>query len=135
PVRLGEILHNSRYRILHKLGYGWNASIWAARDKQKGTAVLSFGSSKLIGLQRAKISASRINHPGMAYMPILLDEFEFVRPNGTHNCLVTDVQGASCTPAISSGTYTTSTTLQKRNSCGSLAPRRSHTCGAWSSSL
>jgi serine/threonine-protein kinase SRPK3 len=32
PVHLGDVLKNGRYKIIHKLGWGGYATVWAARD-------------------------------------------------------------------------------------------------------
>ncbi|KAH9873391.1 hypothetical protein J1614_005789, partial [Plenodomus biglobosus] len=34
PIHLGEILHEGRYKILHKLGWGGYSTVWAARDQR-----------------------------------------------------------------------------------------------------
>jgi serine/threonine-protein kinase SRPK3 len=32
PTHLGDILHQGRYKILHKLGWEGYATVWLARD-------------------------------------------------------------------------------------------------------
>ncbi|KAF2861390.1 kinase-like protein [Piedraia hortae CBS 480.64] len=100
PVHLGDILHNERYRILHKLGYGSFSTVWAARDEQKQRYVaikipVADAPSTLETSILRTLAESKTEHPGMAYLPTLLDEFELVGPNGTHNCIVTEVYGVS----------------------------------------
>lgn len=34
PVRLGDLLKDGRYRIMHKLGWGGYSTVWAARDQR-----------------------------------------------------------------------------------------------------
>jgi hypothetical protein len=34
PVSLGDQLHDGRYRILHKLGWGGYSTVWAAKDQR-----------------------------------------------------------------------------------------------------
>ena len=34
PIRLNDILHDGRYQILHKLGFGSFSTVWLARDNQ-----------------------------------------------------------------------------------------------------
>lgn len=34
PVTLGDVLHDGRYRILHKLGWGGYSTTWAAKDQE-----------------------------------------------------------------------------------------------------
>lgn len=38
PVRLGDI-YNSRYKVVRKLGYGQNSTVWLALDLQYGYTV------------------------------------------------------------------------------------------------
>ncbi|KAF2860253.1 hypothetical protein K470DRAFT_194830, partial [Piedraia hortae CBS 480.64] len=123
-VHFGNILHNERYRILHKVGYGRNATVWAARDEQKGlrcVAIKIFKASarpnRETGIMRI-LAANRTKHPGLAHIPVLLDEFELVGPNGTDPCIVTDIYGGRVVPdsSDSSAEYTASTAsrLQKQ---------------------
>lgn len=32
PIRLGDLLNDGRYKVLHKLGWGGYSTVWAARD-------------------------------------------------------------------------------------------------------
>lgn len=34
PIRLGDLLKDGRYKILHKLGWGGYSTVWAARDQR-----------------------------------------------------------------------------------------------------
>lgn len=34
PIDLGDLLHDGRYKILRKLGYGAFSTVWLARDEQ-----------------------------------------------------------------------------------------------------
>lgn len=34
PVKIGDVLHNGRYEILAKLGWGAYATVWAAKDDE-----------------------------------------------------------------------------------------------------
>ena len=34
PVHLGDVYHE-RYRVIHKLGFGANSTVWLARDLQQ----------------------------------------------------------------------------------------------------
>ena len=34
PIRLGDLLKDGRYKVLHKLGWGGYSTIWAARDQR-----------------------------------------------------------------------------------------------------
>ncbi|KAF2860305.1 hypothetical protein K470DRAFT_217411, partial [Piedraia hortae CBS 480.64] len=43
PVNLGDILHKERYSILHKLGHGWNATVWQREVNGKTSSSYCFG--------------------------------------------------------------------------------------------
>lgn len=32
PVHIGDLLHNGRYKVVHKLGHGGRSTVWAAQD-------------------------------------------------------------------------------------------------------
>jgi serine/threonine-protein kinase SRPK3 len=32
PVALGDLFHDGRYKVLHKLGWGGYSTVWAAKD-------------------------------------------------------------------------------------------------------
>lgn len=34
PVRIGDLLHRSRYQIIHKLGHGEFLTVWLAHDRR-----------------------------------------------------------------------------------------------------
>ncbi|PGH14191.1 serine/threonine protein kinase [Helicocarpus griseus UAMH5409] len=73
PLSIGDSLHNNRYRIVHKLGYGAYSTTWLARDQQ--------------------------HHLGGRYVAMKIavagngdcadDEFVVHGPNGVYRCLVT----------------------------------------------
>ncbi|XP_014561916.1 hypothetical protein COCVIDRAFT_33148 [Bipolaris victoriae FI3] len=76
PVHLGDYLNNERYKILHKSGWGGYSTVWAARDTRVGRL-------------------ARSNQPGYQHFMIMQDYFQIHGPNGTHNCLVTELLGPS----------------------------------------
>lgn len=39
PVRIGDLFHQSRYQIIHKLGRGGFSTVWLAHDRQDGKDV------------------------------------------------------------------------------------------------
>lgn len=39
PVRIGDLLHQNRYQIIHKLGHGGFSTVWLAHDRQDGKDV------------------------------------------------------------------------------------------------
>jgi serine/threonine-protein kinase SRPK3 len=100
PVHIGDI-YQSRYKVLHKLGYGGYSTVWLARDTKSSTYV----AVKIIEAQASsfrseleilkKLSASKDQHVGKQHVVTLLDDFEIEGPNGRHLCLVTPVAGPS----------------------------------------
>ncbi|KAF2860321.1 kinase-like protein [Piedraia hortae CBS 480.64] len=108
PEHFGDMLHDRRYRILHKLGYGSFSTVWAARDEQEQRYVAikipeANAPSSLETNILTTLTASKSKQPGMAYIPKLLDEFDLVGPNGTHTCTVTDVFGAPVGKCLDNG--------------------------------
>lgn len=101
PVELGDQFGDSRYEIVHKLGYGGSSTVWLAKDRVNNRYV----SLKILKAQnskscseatiRALLREGNQNHPGHSYVLTLLDEFHCDGPNGRHQCLVSDVTGPS----------------------------------------
>lgn len=54
PIRLGGLLKDGRYKILHKLGWGGYSTVWAARD-QRFRLSLSLIDMELTSCQRTTI--------------------------------------------------------------------------------
>ncbi|KAI9042043.1 kinase-like protein [Aspergillus affinis] len=100
PINIGEWL-NSRYCIVHKLGFGAYSTIWMARDQktEKYVAIkITIADSDPANSQERNI-LHRLNiaelktksHPGSAIIPPILDDFIIPGPNGEHQCFVTPV--------------------------------------------
>lgn len=95
PVTIGDCL-NTRYQIVHKLGFGTNSTTWLARDQRASTYVavkISVAQneqpeSEILRLLNNEDSKQK-RHPGKAIIPPLLDEFNLNGPNGEHKCVVT----------------------------------------------
>ncbi|EJT98481.1 kinase-like protein [Dacryopinax primogenitus] len=106
PVHLGDVLSvlpggdGPRYRILHKLGYGGQATVWLAEDmaseNKRGVAIKILSSncsghgldneiSILLSLAQHHRDAA---HPGSRNVVRLLDFFKLHGPNGEHDVLV-----------------------------------------------
>ncbi|KAI1179014.1 kinase-like protein [Nemania sp. FL0916] len=107
PVNLGDIFQGGRYTIHHKLGYGGFSTVWLAYDKDTRrwvsikvkAADVSAGSldqDQEISIMRQLEKRHAELAPGKP-MPCvrLLDCFQHRGPNGTHNCLVTELVGPS----------------------------------------
>jgi serine/threonine-protein kinase SRPK3 len=107
-----------RYRILHKLGQGWYATVWLARDLlppgfvrcilfpfafSLSCAVSRFVTLNIVvselseGCREAyvlKFFAEQDSGVGPQYILNLLDKFQIKGPNGSHEVLVTDVMAS-----------------------------------------
>jgi serine/threonine-protein kinase SRPK3 len=100
PVELGDEVHNKRYRIIQKLGYGSYSTVWLARDTQRNSFVsLKFlcaeDSHQTSEAEILRHLGANSDHPGRQFVLTLLDQFEIQSVNGTHRCLVTEALGPS----------------------------------------
>jgi serine/threonine protein kinase len=100
PVLIGDVFSNNRYKVVHKLGSGGNATIWLARDKQEERYIAlkiltSDGSTRTRELQIHQFLAQQHLDFESAHVAPLLDHFSITGPNGTHSCLVFEVLGPS----------------------------------------
>ncbi|KFZ07582.1 hypothetical protein V501_06315 [Pseudogymnoascus sp. VKM F-4519 (FW-2642)] len=99
PVTLGNTFNDSRYTVLHKLGWGGYSTVWLARDKKDNqwvsikilTAKSGDKSRELVNLHT--LSSSSQEGLAAQYIVQLLDEFTHNGPNGTHKCLVFELLG------------------------------------------
>lgn len=94
PVRIGDKLHDGRYEIVDKLGYGGYSTIWLARDLQgfKYVAVkviTADSSNSMNGPSLTSLLGSALSKPGRDTIRPLIDEFWASGPNGKHRCIVT----------------------------------------------
>ncbi|KAG6202273.1 hypothetical protein E4U35_005402 [Claviceps purpurea] len=96
PVHIDDRL-NKRYRIVHKLGHGSFSTVWLAIDETTRKYVtIKVGT---VDAERSEISilSQMAQSPVSGNMweyetspvPIVLDQFEIDRPQGTYPCLVT----------------------------------------------
>ncbi|KAK4034733.1 protein kinase dsk1 [Parachaetomium inaequale] len=94
PTVIGDVFHNGRYEVVHKLGSGGYSTTWLARDKdtEHYVALKIPRASEASKSTEADIlrllSDSASGHKGQRFIPRLLDEFAFDGPNGRHICLV-----------------------------------------------
>ncbi|TFK68449.1 kinase-like protein [Pluteus cervinus] len=104
PARIGDIISSSRkddssalvpqYRIVHKLGFGSNATVWLAQmtDSPAFVAVKITTADAASTNEAAMLEAvSRVRTTGESHVVTLLDHFTLHGPNGEHLALVTDV--------------------------------------------
>ncbi|RDA86574.1 hypothetical protein CP532_5980 [Ophiocordyceps camponoti-leonardi (nom. inval.)] len=93
PVEIGDVLHDGRYEIVNKLGFGGWSTVWLARDSvEKRYVALKVGlaastpnetPNETHALRALEMVA------GFEAIPRLLDEFWVKGPNGSHPCFTT----------------------------------------------
>lgn len=94
PIDIGDHLA-SRYRVVHKLGYGSFSTIWLARDEiaSKYVAVkvgIANSDQREVDIIRHLAHPSHESeHYGKGCILPILDHFCITGPNGTHPCFVT----------------------------------------------
>ncbi|KAJ6613433.1 kinase-like domain-containing protein [Mycena sp. CBHHK59/15] len=103
PIHIDDVLQN-RYRIVNKLGYGSYGTIWLVEDLDSGRCaalkVLAAEVSKEVSevailrhLKQRQLNVGNAN--GQELLMEFLDDFKVEGPNGTHQCIVTEVLGPS----------------------------------------
>ncbi|PGH16621.1 hypothetical protein AJ80_05123 [Polytolypa hystricis UAMH7299] len=85
---VGELLHDHRYRIVHKLGFGGYSTVWLARDEVAGRYVAiriltANGDSNESNILR-RLDFIHDAHPGRTVLRPTLDQFVVKGPNGKH---------------------------------------------------
>ena len=102
PIHIDDVLQN-RYRIVNKLGYGSYATIWLVDDLASGRCaalkVLVANVSRVseVTILR-RLKQQQLNDgcsDGQEFLVEYLDDFKIEGPNGTHQCIVTEVLGPS----------------------------------------
>lgn len=120
PVALGDTLRDTRYTILRKLGYGGYSTVWLASDNHGSQSSIPSRNFVSIKIKRASSSdmgldadqeVANLRSLENQYLQgpqdkprsdvRLLDWFAHHGPNGTHNCLVTELLGPSLSNVIS----------------------------------
>ncbi|EEP77279.1 predicted protein [Uncinocarpus reesii 1704] len=107
PVVLGEVLpkpstsksRKPRYWILQKLGHGAFATVWLAKDLlgSLGYVALKINISRITGenneIQILQWLQNSDHEDRLGYRNVIhiLDDFTIQGPNGTHECIVTEV--------------------------------------------
>ena len=124
PMNLGDLLCDGRYLIHQKLGWGGYSTVWIARDLyehavHRWVAVkikIASVSSTEEDVDSDEDEEVRIHRHldrllegeddrGTRYLPRLLNWFTIKGPNGTHNCLVTELLGPSLSCVLESYEY------------------------------
>lgn len=101
PVRIGDQFQDGRYRILHKLGWGGYSTVWLAHDARASR----LAALKILVAERSastreadilrEISSHAYSHRGQTHLGKMLDTFDHNGPNGTHKCLLLELEGAN----------------------------------------
>ncbi|KAH4233109.1 hypothetical protein HBH98_203070 [Parastagonospora nodorum] len=113
PVRIDEQFASSRYRIVHKLGYGASSTTWLALDKHSTNFVaMKFAVAELrrpfgnaiLKILRGTNGRFHDADAGITIIPELLDEFQVEGPDihgirRKHHCLVTTLARMSISEA------------------------------------
>lgn len=102
PVYIGDTFCAGRYTIIHKLGFGRSATTWIAEDKQQNNQLvaLKISTAETAYETQEEQILSRLNRTGSQvpekkYIQTIHDSFVFSGPNGTHRCLVMDIERVS----------------------------------------
>ncbi|KAI1735360.1 kinase-like domain-containing protein [Xylaria scruposa] len=107
PVNLGDTFQGGRYTIRHKLGHGGSSTAWLAYDREAlhwvSIKVKSAAAStedldqdrEISTLKQLERRYNELAQRGPMPFARLLDCFHHTGPNGTHNCLVTELLGPS----------------------------------------
>lgn len=107
PVHLQDV-YDSRYLIVHKLGFGGFSTVWLARDSVEDDWV----ALKILASEPSTTSIARPSFledddiKSSALFCIPKRQFWIDGPNGRHLCLVLPVVGPSCS-SLSKGIYST----------------------------
>ncbi|KAK2808640.1 hypothetical protein FQN50_004504 [Emmonsiellopsis sp. PD_5] len=80
PVMIGEVFV-SRYQVVSKLGF-----VCTSNKRQNNEIAVS-----------NHLKASNIEHPGKAFVRVVLESFDIETPSGTHQCLLYEPLGISFT--------------------------------------
>lgn len=101
PAQIGDLFH-SRYRVVHKLGYGSYSTTWLARDEQSNKYVaVKICTANSNPKELDIISTlgrplySLVHNPAKVMVPSILERFTIHGPNGSHDCHVTAPARAS----------------------------------------
>lgn len=103
PIMIGDVLQ-SRYRVIHKLGYGTYSTIWLCLDYQSNTYVAVKVGTAESSAREADVfeylnHSSPFDHPGREMIPSVKGRFIVHGPNGPHPCYVTDLAMCSVSGA------------------------------------
>ncbi|KAF9514858.1 hypothetical protein BS47DRAFT_1328632 [Hydnum rufescens UP504] len=103
PAQPGLVLGDGKYRILRKLGWGEDSSVWlvdALQFTPKDYFAVKILTAKAThshhaGYRHELELLDSIKAVGSDFLPRLHDDFELSGPHGQHLCLVMDLLGTS----------------------------------------
>lgn len=96
PVSIGDSIHDRRYHIIHKLGYGSFATIWLAQDQHVNRLVaLKFLCADTPDNTTEGAILQHLQAGEHPFVLRLLDEFTVDSANGSHRCIVSEALGPS----------------------------------------
>eukprot|EP01080_Neovahlkampfia_damariscottae_P000924 gene924-9833_t len=103
PVRIGET-YNSRYIVVHKLGWGYFSTVWLCWDKKDEKFVAmkiqkSAKNYKEAALDEIELMKQLTSDESECTMK-LFDSFIHRGPNGSHVCMILEVLGQNLLSAI-----------------------------------
>ncbi|KAF5327327.1 hypothetical protein D9619_004016 [Psilocybe cf. subviscida] len=117
PVHIGDAFKDGRYIIVHSLGSGTYGSVWLANDSSTKTYV----ALKILAADAAQRSGNihsvdeeleilsqlrdSANETGSDAVMRLFDHFLHTGPNGTHQCIVTELLGPTIDSAEEEGYF------------------------------
>jgi serine/threonine protein kinase len=101
PACIGELIRN-KYRLISKLGWGVNSTVWLAKDSSRWRwqsdryytlKISNCGTAEQKSAQEEAqisrhISQLRSNHQGRGYVRVAKESFGIQGPLGEHTCLV-----------------------------------------------
>ncbi|KAJ0122612.1 Serine/threonine-protein kinase SKY1 [Diaporthe amygdali] len=112
PVALGDTFQDGRFVVRHKLGFGGQATVWLVQDTQYSQwASLKIKQSRISegpleqdqeiqALQALEKYYASSDQKAPRCFTRLLTTFQVCGPNGTHNCLVTELVGPSVAKVV-----------------------------------
>ena len=100
-VKVGDVLNNSRYEIVHNLGNKIYSTVCAAKDTESNRFVtLKIAKSNVTSSNHElqilnHLAADPTNHLGKKNVIALRDSFDHQAPTGIHKCFVLEVLASS----------------------------------------
>ncbi|KAL3420518.1 protein kinase domain-containing protein [Phlyctema vagabunda] len=105
PILLGQLFQNERYQVIHKLGIGGEATVWAVHDRHRpGYAAMKVLSASATARSQDIQILERLrrgpDHPGAQFICHVFDHFFVDGPLGRHLCLMSPLLGPRVLDAL-----------------------------------